>query len=248
MFAATTAGIGYWQILPDEQRGSTVSKESFEKIIENTWRLYHVESAQKGRVLVVKTKDWNTSYFSAWANKESDGTFSINFWGGLARLPYMTDAAFVLTACHEIGHIIGGDPMIKNKYLSHMSSEGQSDYFASTECMRKYDVAYGLDEVDNVDPYITSRCYENFEEASDFETCLKIAVAGASLTRNLSLLNGDEEVHADTPSQNIVENTIFDSYPSVQCRLDTFIAGALNEERPACWFAATDAEHIDKAR
>jgi len=248
LLAGTKANIGYWQVLPDENLGSTVSQDSFNQIIKNIFAFYQLESAQKGRVLVVKTSDWNTSYFSAWANRETDGSFSINFWGGLARLPFMNDAAFTLTACHEIGHILGGKPMVKIPSLSHMSSEGQSDYFASTECMKKYDLKFGIEEAQNVDPFITSLCYDKFSDEKEFETCLKIAAAGISLSRNLSLLSGVDEAHADTPSHDIVKATIFDSYPSVQCRLDTFIAGALSEKRPACWYAPTDAEHIDKAR
>ena len=43
-------------------------------------------------------------------------------------------------------------------------------------------------------------------------------------------------VSFSTPDTTVVEETIFEEHPRLQCRLDTFFNGALGRPRPACWF------------
>lgn len=236
-----TDKINFSQITTDEDYGSLVTEQSFYTTISKAYSLYFESAKNSGKNLIIKTLDWKTPYFSAWANKENDNTYSINFWGGLARLPYMTNAALALTACHEIGHILGGAPFIKIQSMSHMSSEGQADYFAAALCLKKYDRTFKLEIETETDPYITSRCYTKFSETSDFETCLKVAIAGVSLARALAFLSDFTGLDVSDPSSLEVSETLFNSYPDVQCRLDTFMAAALSSPdadlRPKCWFA-----------
>lgn len=243
--------INFSSITPEEDYGSLVTEQSFYTVASRVYSLYASEAQKFNRKLIIKTLDWKTPYFSAWAAKESEGdeVYSINFWGGLARLPHMTDAAFALTACHEVGHILGGKPYINISSLAHMTSEGQSDFFASALCLKKYDQIFKLPIETEVDPYLTSRCYEKFNESAELETCLKVGVAGISLARALAFLSNYSELDVAAPSKEEVSETLFNSYPSVQCRLDTFISGALSRFdesnplespdahlRPKCWF------------
>lgn len=241
--------ISFSQITPEEDYGSLVSEQSFYNIAAKVHSLYSGRAKAVGKNLIIKTLDWKVSYFSAWANKESSDTFSINFWGGMARLPYMTNSAFTLTVCHEIGHILGGEPFLKISSMAHMSAEGQADFFAAALCMKKYDLTFKLEIETEVDPYITSSCYEKFNLNSDFETCLKVAVAGVSLARALAFLSDFDGLDVSHPSEHEASETLFNSYPDIQCRLDTFVAGALSSFsidfdlissdahlRPKCWF------------
>lgn len=87
------------------------------------------------------------------------------------------------------------------------STEGQADYYSSFQCAR--DV--GLDEV------------------SFYESAL-------NLTRIYASATFSPEPRMDQCDPAIVSRTNF-GYPSVQCRLDTLIAGWRKQPRPQCWFS-----------
>lgn len=87
------------------------------------------------------------------------------------------------------------------------STEGQADYFSSLRCAR--DV--GLDEV------------------SFYESAI-------NLTRIYASVTFSPEPRLEQCDTTIVVRTNF-GYPSVQCRLDTLIAGWRKELRPQCWFS-----------
>lgn len=249
----SNAKINFSQITTDEDYGSLVSEESFYKIVANVYSLYAMTAKNSGRTMYIKTLDWKTPYFSAWAGQDNEASneslYHINFWGGLARLPYMTNAAFALVACHEVGHILGGEPRIKINAMHNMSSEGQSDYFAASHCLKNYAMRFELPLEVEVDPYITARCFEKFnDDKENFEICLQVAQAGNSLAHSLAFLSDFEGLNISSPSENQVNETLFNSYPDVQCRLDTFMQAALSDfrsnfsdeipsgDRPACWF------------
>lgn len=87
------------------------------------------------------------------------------------------------------------------------STEGQADYFSSYHCAR--DV--GLDEV------------------SFYDSAL-------NLTRIYASVTFSSVPRLDLCDSTIVARTNF-GYPSVQCRLDTLIAGWRRQPRPQCWFS-----------
>ncbi|MFT6069692.1 MAG: hypothetical protein ACJAT2_001527 [Bacteriovoracaceae bacterium] len=232
-----------WAIEVDEDLGSEVTEESFYAIITKVFALY--ANNEMGRKLELGIVDWKVPYMSAWAF-ETDKAFTINFWGGFARIPGMTDRALALTVCHEIGHIIGGSPYHLPGSSQNMSAEGQSDFFAASTCMKKYISFYEIqDEVTALDAVAASRCFERFEKLIEREVCFEITKAAQDLASVFSFLNPEQGFSFETPSELIVPETLFNSYPTIQCRLDTFLAGALaatplpidEELRPACWFA-----------
>ena len=87
------------------------------------------------------------------------------------------------------------------------STEGQADYYSSFQCAR----SVGLDEV------------------SFYDSAL-------NLTRIYSALTFSPEPRLESCDPVKVVRTNF-GYPSVQCRLDTLIAGWKKESRPQCWFS-----------
>lgn len=232
------------KIEPDEDLGSTVTEADFYEIVGKVYSLYFQNTLN--RQITVKTLDWKNPYISAWALEEKPDEFSINFWGGFARLPGMTRRAFALTVCHEIGHIIGGAPHHKIKDFQKLSAEGQSDFFASARCFKKYIEEFGDElEVTALSPLALDQCRAQFQDTIQQELCYSTAKAGQDLTAVLSYLSPNTLASFETPSSDIVAETLFDSYPSVQCRMDTFLVGALqaypftgNESlvKPACWF------------
>lgn len=76
-------------------------------------------------------RSWNDPTPNAQAWRTSRGCF-IEMFGGLARHPEMTYAAFMQVALHEIGHHVGGPPRYTGDV---MSVEGQADYYSTRHGM-----------------------------------------------------------------------------------------------------------------
>ena len=238
-----------WSIGPEENLGSEVTRQIFYEVIHKVHSLYVHHGHEQGRDMIIGVSDWDYPHFSAWA-REEDKHFTINFWGGFARIPTMTVKGFILTACHEVGHILGGHPRVKIKDSKNMSAEGQSDYFATALCMKKYFTTYSdeIESANELNPNAASKCYEKFPNNQEqMELCLNVAKAGQDFSAVLTYVRDtDNHISYDTPSQTVVGETLFNSYPTIQCRLDTYLAGALTtynhdgtsseDLRPSCWF------------
>ena len=224
----------------DDETTSTVTNESFHRVFYEVFNLYK-EEMKEFRIPVVAVPEWEKPYFTAYV-AEVKGIMKFGFWGGMARIPGMNDDAVALITCHEVGHIIGGSPYIAipSPQYKGISSEGQADYFATRYCLKKYfsqkedTLSYlQFPSTTSEDQLCRVTSFSHWDEA----ICLRVAnsIRGFSSVLRLlksedgdfSLLNNDEEV---------VEETIFNGYPSNQCRINTFIAGLFDHERPACWF------------
>jgi hypothetical protein len=157
----------------------------------------------------------------------------ISFWGGLFRHEKMTTRAWAFSVCHEIGHILGGTPRVNLEGLEWGSSEGQADYYAAGKCLKIYFAK--IHEIHQIDfpqeKWIKKEIIKTAEDFSDFINFEKIVENDFSSIFKKDLTK--------------VEVTIFDDYPSNQCRIDTIIAGALCKnwpcltgrgKRPSCWY------------
>jgi hypothetical protein len=69
-----------------------------------------------------------------------DKKIVISVMGGMLNHPKMTEDAFRLLLCHELGHFKGGPPLKSRGGWS--STEGQADYFSGIGCARQL----GMDE------------------------------------------------------------------------------------------------------
>lgn len=87
------------------------------------------------------------------------------------------------------------------------STEGQADYFAGLHCAR----SVGLDEV------------------SFYDSALDLSRIYAGVT-----FSPEPQLECSDPT--VVSRTNF-GYPSVQCRLDSMLAGWKGLPRPQCWFS-----------
>ncbi|MCY4645005.1 MAG: hypothetical protein OXB88_10335 [Bacteriovoracales bacterium] len=216
------------QISP-ESLTSNVSKENFEQILDRLDKLYTPIVAKAGGKLIMKG-NWESGTVNAFAKQEGRDWF-VNMFGGLARHKAMTGDGLALVVCHELGHHLGGYPRYKGRWASN---EGQSDYYASVKCFRRYAL-----EDDNVDLMAdvkipsTVRAFCGFVHEGDEERaiCHRTALAGLSLAgvffhlRKLST-----PLTFDSPSGKQVKKTSH-SHPGPQCRLDTYFYGALCSEK-----------------
>lgn len=201
------------------------------------------------------------SYLSLATIKEGVPTIAI--MGGNLSYKTMDMDSLRLLICHEMGHFMGGGP--RRIELDPMEDqtwnviEGASDYFATTQCMKR--VLQGQNHTrvlmpQTVDSKIVADCQESFGEFNDRLLCVRSMLASQKLIAYFASVKGVENIYRfDTPDQSVVETT-FVSHPDLQCRLDTFRAGALCNvdasevmdpkdlskgtcsDRPACWFSS----------
>jgi hypothetical protein len=237
-----------------------MDKETFDTVISRFEKIYSPIVSESGHTLIVE-REWESEEVNAYAHQE-DSNYFINIMGGLARHPEATTDALATVLCHEMGHHIAGAPNV----YEWISNEGQSDYFATTKCIRKY-----FQEDDNIKivsemvipESVSTACDASHLEESEKAICKRSAMAGLSLARLLnSLRSNSPEVSFDTPDLSVVKRT-YNKHPAPQCRLDTYFAGAVceisdtvnpiiqderagycNAEthstglRPACWYKA----------
>lgn len=177
----------------------------------------------------------HASYVRVPDENELTVTHKIYLMGGFVRLEGMTPDGLAVTACHEIGHGIGGDPK-KDPSMGNPGSttEGQSDYFSTKVCLpvvMKY-----LEQLrkssENI--YLEKLCklQNNYSE----DSCMRMFTALESDMAFFKYLGTPVsfENYATEVAFEINRNPSF--YPSSQCRLDTMIHGLLGLERPICWY------------
>lgn len=192
-----------------------------------TVRLLSEVKAQNDALLVARGYrfawqfDWNKPWLGAGSTLNGD-VFSIMLWGGLVRSTEMTIEALELILCHEYGHALGGAPLQSDQWSS---TEGQSDWWAARACLPKLYQTRGLSTIASAD---------------------RIRKAGLDFTlwahQHTEPMNETPSVSRHAPALQPHEPTLR-SYPSLQCRLDTYVIAAdcianqtANCRRPACWF------------
>ncbi len=186
----------------------------------------------------------------------------IHMFGGLARHPLMTREGFLLVACHEIGHHLGGYPRVESETWA--SDEGEADYYSTTKCARIVlgQLNTNLTWLQNakVDFEVRTQCNASFaNDQTKAAICMRSSMGGLALARVLASLGGNPNVAFATPDKSVIAQT-YDGHPQAQCRLDTYFQGAICQKsewerfgsgpgfgaceanftkrgtRPACWY------------
>jgi len=181
---------------------------------------------------------WESDFTNADAGRSrADPTWYIGIGGGLARLPAMTPEGLTMVLCHEIGHLFGGFPFIREGFTGlalPVSVDGQADYFAAQVCVRKIWAQDDNSRNDDgihyrqmIEDNAAAHCDGIYPLQSLRELCYKTVFGGMSFVKALGKINEQEEVPSvNTPDLNEVGATD-NMHPAAQCRLDTFLAGAL---------------------
>lgn len=225
-------------------RGTDMTEERFNEIVDDVAEIYKPIIADMGANLVV-VKKWEDGTVNAYA-QQTGKSWKISMFGGLARHETITDDAFALVACHEIGHHIGGAPKKKSFFFSSWASnEGQADYWGNMKCFRKYvanDDNIALMATKDIDPVAVEACQEAFSDEEEVAICKRASLAGLSLGNLFRALRKlKTPLKYDTPDQNVVTKTD-DSHPAPQCRLDTYFHGALCDRGVDETVSQSDAE------
>jgi hypothetical protein len=181
--------------------------------------------------------DWEDGTVNAYA-RQVGKSWQVNMFGGLARHPEATLDGFRAVLCHEIGHHIAGAPKKKSRWITAWASnEGQSDYYATTKCLRKFYASLGQihktrivylnhQPLDDEEKFAKQKCEETYNDMDDAAACFRSSLAGKSLARLLGSLRGNPDVYFSKPDPTVVSKTDH-NHPKAQCRMDTYFQGAL---------------------
>ena len=213
--------------LQDGMFMSNVSEEMFNLIVDTGTKLYK-PFADKNKETLTINKLWDDTTVNA-NTQRMFGKVTINMYGGLARRPEVSPPAFALVMCHELGHAYGGTPYISS--WQKMAAEGQADYYGAKVCLKKVIEALKSEfPTFDATPFIEKTCGND-------EICSFGLYAGEGLGALLASMKKSAVPNYETPDPLVVTETVL-SYPAtVQCRLDTYLAGTMNLDRPKCWFA-----------
>jgi hypothetical protein len=200
-------------------------EDQFNKVLDSIQEVYGPIVEADGGVLEIN-RMWDDSTVNA-STQRMGNRYILNMYGGLARHQAISQDGFTLVACHELGHQVGGAPIMAGEWAS---VEGQSDYYATLKCMRKVFSSAGsksFSRKGTSDPVAEKACAASFKSASDKALCLRNAMAGMSVTSLFSTLGQEGALpRFDTPDPAVVSHTD-EEHPATQCRLDTYFQGSI---------------------
>lgn len=212
---------------PSPHEKSNVSRMQFNAIIDKAEKIYApVIRAQGGKL--VFNRLWKDETVNASANQDGK-TWTVNMYGGLARRPEVTPDGFAMVVCHELGHHLAGYSFYNEIERSWAANEGQSDYFATHSCakeMWKDEPEVNARSREKVLPFAQQLCDMNYTQQADRDICYRASNGGLSLATLLAKLRESDAPKFETPDRSVVSET-YDGHPEAQCRLDTYLAGAV---------------------
>lgn len=212
----------------DSFTNGNLTEKQFNEITDTIVEIWRPFAEGQGATLVAE-KDWEDSTVNAFAHQNwNTNVWSIHMFGGLARRPEITPDGYALVVCHELGHHFGGYPFY-SALLRWGASEGQSDYFATQVCARRI-----WEHSKKTNAMLAKKSHARLDHAcdgvwqsnDDRNLCYRITTAGISLASLLAAANGEKNPTLETRDTTKVSQSL-DGYPSAQCRLDTYLHGAL---------------------
>lgn len=203
---------------------SDITEEQFNYVTDSIVEMWKPLAKIHGAELVAE-KRWNDPTVNAYADQMGK-TWKVTMFGGLARRPEVTLDAFALVVCHELGHHFAGYAFYDGDWAA---AEGQSDYWATQVCARKIWLKSGEKnaKLAHASPRrLVNICTTTWKSPEDQALCTRVAQAGLSLAKLLGALNGEKAPSLDARDTSEVSSTQA-SHPHAQCRLDTYLHGAL---------------------
>ena len=203
-----------------------ITEAQFNKVLDKIETHYAPIVKAKGGTLYMNRK-WTDATVNASAT-QMFGYWAVNMYGGLARHDAVTEGGFALVACHEMGHHLGGAPKL-NGWMQWLgmgkwaTNEGGADYFATLKCLREV-----MPQADTrgLEALASSACASVHRTNEARAACEAGAAAGKSLAGLFAALRAGPQISFATPDTAVVRS-MYDGHPQPQCRLDTYLAGAL---------------------
>lgn len=248
-----------------EKNLGDTTEEEFNHVIDGIAAIYEPEIMRRGGKLEI-LREWKNTKLNAEA-EQIDNRWILRLYGGFARYRNMNKDTFALVACHEMGHHLAGAPKFQ-KGISWGSVEGQSDYFATSKCMRRLwenDDNEKEIEAQEIPDSLLKICQENWKSSAERFLCIRSGLASLGIGKLLAFLKRRASPRIETPDLSEVSETD-QGHGRAQCRLDSFIQGSLcsvsahedfsNESdlpgschprlghkiglRPACWYKSAE--------
>lgn len=222
----------YFYLPPGSANVSSITEAAYTDLIGKfLLRNFNRVFQQAGQPLIIPV-EWNSPYFAAHAQNKGP-YFQISLLGGMARAPGATMATLAGILCHELGHIMGGEPRQTIVGGDWASTEGQSDFFAASVCLPDFFRAYP-EFAPEVSSDAARICGNNLD-------CGRVLQTGLQTVRYFQQYSYREflpvSLHTpEKPTGTLIRN----SYPTDQCRLDSFVSGGRCQlgglcRAPICW-------------
>ncbi|MBC7458395.1 MAG: hypothetical protein H7235_08965 [Bdellovibrionaceae bacterium] len=153
--------------------------------------------------------------------------------------PGLSEDGYAAILCHELGHIFAGAP-IYMKDGANLSTEGQSDYWAAAVCLKKLFRAFPEPEIKTPQASVKSNCDKVYSTNSEQQLCYRVAAAGMNAMNVLhksliDVIQNDPAGFYKKPDFSNHETLFSDRYPTLQCRAETFAAGAFCKTSESKW-------------
>ncbi|MBL6988953.1 MAG: hypothetical protein ISR65_04210 [Bacteriovoracaceae bacterium] len=178
---------------------------------------------------------WDVPEAGAFVQRNQQMVY-IEIYGGIAQHPNQSTDSFAISIIHEFSHVLGGPPYLPKKQLS---AEGQADYVAGKYLKeilpRIPENPTPIPTISNLPPELKKYHHKCLAASVDSQLCLRGLQAIQQFGDFIAQINQTAPPKIGNEDTKVVEKTIL-SYPSVQCRLDTVLAGFLDLPRPSCWF------------
>jgi hypothetical protein len=187
----------------------TITKSEFLTTLSLARKIFAPLAATNNRKLEIFS-DWNSDWTQAFARRWD--TDQILIYGGIARITAGTQDSLALLICHELGHLYGGIPYSDEH--NQLSAEGQADWWATNYCWSRFSEQLPSTNPDSKDRALRAAL---------------VVTAFYAKNRNIPA------PLPNTPDSTVVEETVL-THPEPQCRLDTYLAGLINNPRPLCWW------------
>ncbi len=211
----------------NSKKSNSMTKARFDQAIQSVQTAMQPLLNALGTHVSIRNK-WDSPIVNAYA---AEGY--VDMHGGMARHREMTFGGLLITLCHEFGHTLGMSPKYPGRKLS---SEGQADYFATLDCMRRVYKSFPAllpQNVSGIPQLYQDHCRYNFYyDPTGLKICLASLKASVSMANVVHAVANPYFGYFSKPSLNkqdpsVVSSTVISTHPQAQCRLDTMARGAL---------------------
>lgn len=225
----------YFHLPPQSDKAmSGITKDQYSQLLGKFHLHFFNKVFNETKLPFLVQQEWESPYFAAFA-KQSETVTEVSLWGGMARAPGATPTILAAVLCHELGHIIGGKPLQTIPGAEWSSTEGQSDFYAARACLPDFLKSNPHYRPAYIEQQVLDLCDDN-------TVCQDSAQAGLDLVRFMQKYSyrSYATISVHTPAETS-SGLVRNSYPSDQCRLDSFVQGALclktggDCRPPSCW-------------
>jgi hypothetical protein len=202
----------YFCLPPERIENPSMNRHLFYTLPEQIRSLFREELGKVKYPLSLDLQ-WESPFLGAGVTFHEEALRLVVF-GGTARIKNMTVDAFAALICHELGHVLGGPPYQSIPGSEWSSAEGQSDFFAASQCLPRYYQALGL-AANATAAQVGNAAYQLFSSLRPYSPLQKEAL---------------ERRKRQLPE---VAGTLRNTYPSLQCRYQQYLEP---QRRSSCWY------------